>query len=607
MGRRRRIPGFRAENPFVLIPGYDKDEDVALAGEKGYKPSPDIFASNVYINGISLAYTESSTNLPATLILPGKAGNGFPIRDSPAPFPYPVATFGGIQGQIRQPIISDPITGTINGQARLSAAEVASIINFAADRARTTRGGIRLPIGTQMQVFISVVNFPNQDGVSPTVLGTFRTGEATIFSWDVAVQKARTAIAYSNNGNRLAMSARTVGFLAESHYPPGIDADRPGPFFGQQEIVSGLLGTGSNVTVNPNFVINRNLPNGITIFPGGFPLYRNGQMIGAIGVSGDGVDQDDIVAASGTHDFLTPEAIRADQVVFRGARLPYAKFPRDPDGATVFHDEIVMTSPHALIMPGGLANISTRLNVGNGDDVLIAGFIIAGKSPKKILIRGLGPSLAQFQISNVLADPMLELHKPGGGVVTNDNWKSTQLNDIQATGIPPPNEMEPAILATLAPGAYTAIMHGKNGATGVGLVEMYDLSPGSDSILTNISTRGSVGKRDNVLIGGFILSGSTGSANVIMRALGPSLVQRGVSRALVDPMLELHDANGALVMANDNWNDAQGVELQSIGLAPSDSREAATTGLLTPGVYTGIVRGKNEQTGVGLIEIYSLR
>ena len=230
-------PDFRAENPFVFIAGYDKDEDVALAGQKGYKPSPDILASNVYINGISLEYTESSTSLPNTLILPGSAANDFPIRGAPAPFPYQRATFGGVQGQIRQPIISDPLPGTINGRARLSAGEVASIINFAADRARTTRAGIRLPIGSQMEAFISVVNFPNQPGTTPTVLGTFRTGEATLFSWDVAVQKARTALAYSNNGNRLAMSTRTVGFLAQSHYPPGIDADNPGPFFGQQEIV----------------------------------------------------------------------------------------------------------------------------------------------------------------------------------------------------------------------------------------------------------------------------------------------------------------------------------------------------------------------------------
>ena len=168
-----------------------------------------------------------------------------------------------------------------------------------------------------MQVFITEVNFPNMPGTPPAVLGAFRTGEATIFSWDVAVQKGRTAVGFSNNGNTVAMSTRTVGFLAQSNYPPGIDVNPPGPYNGLQEMLS-------MPPPNPNF------PNGITIFPGGFPLYRNGQMIGAIGVSGDGVDQDDIVGASGTHDFLAPDAIRADQFFFRGTRLPYAKFPRDP-------------------------------------------------------------------------------------------------------------------------------------------------------------------------------------------------------------------------------------------------------------------------------------
>ena len=182
--------------------------------------------------------------------------------------------------------MSDPLPGTINGQARLTAAEVTAVLSAAADRVRTTRAGIRLPIGSQMEAFISVVNFPNNPKLAPTVLGTFRTGEATIFSWDVAVQKARTAIAYSDNGNTVAMSSRTVGFLAQSHYPPGIDANHAGPYFGQQEALSGLLGTLSNVTANPTPMLNPALPNGITIFPGGFPLYRNGQLIGAIGVSG---------------------------------------------------------------------------------------------------------------------------------------------------------------------------------------------------------------------------------------------------------------------------------------------------------------------------------
>jgi uncharacterized protein GlcG (DUF336 family) len=311
------VTGDGTDFSIPFIGGYDKDEDIALSGQEGYRPSSSITADNVFINGISLAYTASSPVTINAVTVSGNASVQYPIQSSPAPFPYPVATFGGVSGQIRQPIISDPLSGPINGQPRLTAAEVASIIDFAADRVRITRAGIRLPIGTQMQVFITVVNFPNMPGTPPSVLGTFRTGEATIFSWDVAVQKGRTAVGFSNNGNTVAISTRTVGFLAQSFYPPGIDAETPGPYNGLQEMLSGPI-------PNPNF------PNGITIFPGGFPLYRNGQLIGAIGVSGDGVDQDDIAGASGTHDFLAPEAIRADQFFFRGARLPYAKFPRDP-------------------------------------------------------------------------------------------------------------------------------------------------------------------------------------------------------------------------------------------------------------------------------------
>jgi uncharacterized protein GlcG (DUF336 family) len=221
---------------------------------------------------------------------------------------------------------------------------VVNVINFAAARARITRAGIRLPIGVPMAVFITVVNNPDQDNCPPVVLGTFRTGEATLFSWDVAVQKARTSVFYSRHdflhfGTNVAFSSRAVGFLAQRFYPPGIDDNGPGPFFTEQDKLSGLAGAEPNVTFTLNVDLSspplRNgirldLPNGITIFPGGFPLYRNGVLIGAVGISGDGVDQDDIVGASGTHDFLAPMAIRSDQFFFQGARLPYAKFPRDP-------------------------------------------------------------------------------------------------------------------------------------------------------------------------------------------------------------------------------------------------------------------------------------
>jgi len=353
----------RDENPFILISGYDIDEDVALAGQSGFVPSSSITADNVFIGGIRLPYVATSTSSSssskkrmrrtkrrtrrirrATIVLQGNEDPSYPLVGAPLPFPYPIATFGGVTGEIRQAITSDPIAVPINGQPRLNSAEVASIINFAAQRVKITRAGIRLPIGTQMQVFITVVNNPDMDNVAPTVLGTFRTGEATLFSWDVAVQKARTAVFYSRHdflefGLDIAMSTRCVGFLAQRFYPPGIDGNSPGPFFTEQDKLSGFSGTEPNVaftaTADPSSPPLRNgirldLPNGITIFPGGFPLYRNGVLIGAIGISGDGVDQDDIVGASGTHTFPAPMAIRSDQFFFRGTRLPYAKFPRDP-------------------------------------------------------------------------------------------------------------------------------------------------------------------------------------------------------------------------------------------------------------------------------------
>ncbi len=335
------LPGprgnFRAENPFIFIAGYDRDEDIALAGQHGYKPSSTILATNVFIGGIRLPYVNSSTVFSNTNVLRGNADPRYPIRGTPAPFAYPVAILGGVSGQIRQPIQNDPLPGTINGQPRLTMAEVTSILSRGAHQTCITRAGIRLPIGVSMKAFITVVNNPNAAGVAPTVLGTFRTGEATLFSWDVAVQKARTVIYYSthdflNFGVRVAMSVRCVGFLAQCNYPPGIDGNPQGPFNGQQEMFSGLLGNHCNpagITFSGTG-INTALPNGITIFPGAFGLYRNGVLVGAIGVSGDGVDQDDIVAAAGCHDFLAPFAIRSDQFFLRGARLPYAKFPRDP-------------------------------------------------------------------------------------------------------------------------------------------------------------------------------------------------------------------------------------------------------------------------------------
>jgi hypothetical protein len=255
--------------------------------------------------------------------------------------------------------------------------------------------------------------------------------------------------------------------------------------------------------------------------------------------------------------------------------------------------------------PGILLNISTRLGVGTGNNVLIGGFIITGSSNKQVLLRALGPTLSQFGVTGVLADPTLELHNGSGALLaSNDNWKDTQQSAIMATGKAPPNDLESAILSTLAPGNYTAIVRGKNNTTGIGLVEVYDLDQAVDTTLTNISTRGFVNTNQNVMIGGFI-SGN-GAVNVIVRALGPTLTQFGVPNVLANPTLELHDVNGTLLASNDNWKDTQQAEIMATGKAPPNDLESAIITTRPPGNTTAIVRGKNNTTGNALVEVYTL-
>lgn len=319
----------------------DTDEDVALAGQVGFAPEEMLLGSHVFIDGIRVPYVNSSTSFRTVAAFDemAQSATNFPVRAAPPPFPYPEVGLAGVNGQIRTRVLSDPASanfiddpdpGLIRGQPRLTKEEVTSILSLAARRAATTRAGIRLPRGQPAQVFITVVNNPDVPDAEPKVLGTFRTADATIFSWDVAVQKARTAIFFSSD--QRAFSTRTVGFLAQSLYPPGIENTAPGIFYGLQERFSMFAGTNTvnGVIVMDALQLNPSLPNGVTIFPGGFPLYRNGVLVGAIGISGDGVDQDDIIGASGTRDFLAPVNIRADRFTYRGARLPYAKFPRNP-------------------------------------------------------------------------------------------------------------------------------------------------------------------------------------------------------------------------------------------------------------------------------------
>jgi Chlamydia polymorphic membrane protein (Chlamydia_PMP) repeat len=251
-----------------------------------------------------------------------------------------------------------------------------------------------------------------------------------------------------------------------------------------------------------------------------------------------------------------------------------------------------------------LANISTRLRVQAADNAMIGGFIITGTGPKTVLVRGIGPSLP---LPGALADPFIEVHGPAGELLaTNDNWQDAATRqEIIDSGLAPANDLEPALWGVINPGAYTVVVRGKNDATGIGLFEVYDLDQTVESNLGNISTRGSVGTGNDVMIGGTIIAGAV-PARVLFRAIGPSLTNFGVSNALGDPMLELHNGNGALIASNSNWRDTQEAEITATGLAPSNDLESAILRDLAPGPYTAIVRGLNDTTGVALIEAYNL-
>jgi sugar lactone lactonase YvrE len=256
-----------------------------------------------------------------------------------------------------------------------------------------------------------------------------------------------------------------------------------------------------------------------------------------------------------------------------------------------------------------LANISTRLNILTGDNVLDGGFILVGSGSKTVLIRGLGPSLASAGIAGTLADPIIELHSgtTNAIIASNDNWKNNQQTEIEATGLPPSNDAEAALITTLTAGAYTVIERGKQETTGVGLIEIYDLGVGSGPELANISTRGFVDTGSNVMIAGFIaLSSSNGSGQLLVRALGPSLGSFGIANPLADPILELHDTTGTLIASNDDWRSDQQAEIDATGLQPSNDAEAAILTTLAPGAYTAIQSGKEGGTGVGLVEVYNL-
>ena len=252
-----------------------------------------------------------------------------------------------------------------------------------------------------------------------------------------------------------------------------------------------------------------------------------------------------------------------------------------------------------------LGNVSTRANVGLNDNVLIGGFIVKGSQSKQLIVRALGPSLSAAGVTGAMANPTLALHDSTGALIaSNDNWQSGgQSSQISASGYAPSNSLESALIATLAPGTYTAIVRGVNNTIGVALIEAYEMGS-SAARLSNVSTRAHVGINDDVLIGGFIVNGSQ-SKPLVVRALGPSLSAAGVTGAMANPTLALHDSSGTQIASNDNWQSGgQSSQISASGYAPSNSLESAILATLSPGTYTAIVRGVNSATGVGMVEVF---
>jgi hypothetical protein len=262
-------------------------------------------------------------------------------------------------------------------------------------------------------------------------------------------------------------------------------------------------------------------------------------------------------------------------------------------------------------------NLSTRMQVQAGDGVGIGGFIITGTEPKTVLLRAIGPSLFSSGIPNLLANPVLELRQncpeiciPELIVIVNDNWRDTQEAAIKDTGIAPTNDLESAIIATLPPGPYTALVRGKDNTTGVGLVEVYDLGHEAGSRLANLSTRAIVSTGDNIVIAGFLLKDHGGSDQLVLRGIGPSLAPGSfpASAVLANPTLDLRDGNGGLVITNNDWQDnpEQAAEISARGLAPTNNLESGIAATLPPGLYTALLAGLHGGTGIGLVEVYDL-
>jgi sugar lactone lactonase YvrE len=447
-----------------------------------------------------------------------------------------------------------------------------SIFKFAPNGTKTTFStGLNGPASA---VFDASGNLFDADFFGNTIVKIAPDGTKTTFASGL---NGPNSLTFDSAGNlfaadfgrgsivKFAPNGAQSTFAAGLNHPHGLAFDAAGNLF-EGDFGSGRIFKFTSSGARSTFAMGLNGPHGLA-------FDRSGNLF-------------EVDYTSGTVFRFTPD----------GAKTTFASGMTNPDG-------LVIETPTAITL-----NISTRAQVLTDDKVLIGGLIIKGTDDKRVIVRGIGPSLSNFGVAGALQDPLLELHDSAGGLVaSNDDWRDAQVAEIQMTGLAPSDIRESAIVRTLSPGAWTVIVRGKNSTTGVGLVEVYDLNAVALSDLANISTRAFVGTGENVLIGGFIVGGGDGAIRVVFRAIGPSLAQFGVNNPLADPKLDIHDGNGLVIASNDNWKEAQQAEIQMTGLAPQNDLESALVTILGAGNYTAVVSGVGNSTGVALVEAYNFR
>jgi hypothetical protein len=455
----------------------------------------------------------------------------------------------------------------------------------------------------------------NDDGCKTIFNGSSTADNATLAAGGLYGGVGTILFNGASTGGTARVSVRRDGYLDISSHQSGVTI--------------GSIGGPGNVFLGANnlTVGTRNINTSFSgVISGSGSLAKVGSGVLTLRANDCIADTVGLILVSGSTiklDFIGRPDVIASLTV-NGVPQPAGIYGGPTSGAPNVLPEFAGSGTVSVAPVSSLGNISTRAFVQTGDNVMIGGFIVQGTKSKTVIIRAIGPELTRYGVPNVLVNPTLELHDSTGALIaSNDSWLHTiiggiitnnQVRDIRNSGYAPGDARESAIIADLPAGNYTAIVRGVNDTTGVALVDVYDLTPDANSILGNLSTRSFVQTGDDVMIGGFIVQGAQ-PKRLIVRAIGPELTQYGVPNAMVNPTLELYDANGALIASNDNWRTTiiggiitsdQVRDIRNSGHAPGDGRESAIIADLPAGNYTAIVRGVNNTTGVSLVEVYDL-